>query len=141
PNVGETATLKDDFIAIKNIPYDSRMRSSQVVSPDALALVRFGLRSAKDPKILNTIKIIDDTLKVETKNGPCWYRYDFDGYGEHEDGSPFNGIGIGRLWPLLTGERAHYEIAAGNYKKAAKLLKSMQNFANEGGMIPEQIWD
>ncbi len=26
---------------------------------------------------------------------------------------PFDGTGIGRAWPLLTGERAHYELAAG----------------------------
>ncbi len=141
PNVGETPTLSDDIISIKNIPEHVRKRSAQVVSPDALALVRFGLRSPHDSKILNTIKIIDATLKIETPNGTSWHRYDYDGYGEHEDGSAFNGTGIGRAWPLLTGERAHYEIAAGNLKKAEKLLFDMQKFANQGGMIPEQIWD
>ena len=40
--------------------------------------------------------------------GPCWYRYNGDGYGEHKDGSAFDGTGIGRPWPLLAGERAHY---------------------------------
>jgi glucoamylase len=41
----------------------------------------------------------------------------------------------------LTGERAHYELAAGNREEAERLMKVMAAFANEGGMIPEQIWD
>jgi glucoamylase len=141
PNVGETPTLNDDIVLIKNIPYGACMESSQIVSPDALALVRFGLRSPHDPRILNTVKAIDAMLKVETPFGDCWHRYNHDGYGEHEDGSPFNGTGIGRVWPLLSGERAHYELAAGNRERAMQLLRAMENFSNEGGMIPEQIWD
>ena len=107
-----------------------------------LALVRFGLRSADDPKILNTIKVIDAKLKVDTPNGPCWHRYTNDGYGEDKNGNPFsgNGYGIGRAWPLLAGERAHYEIAAGNIERAKEILKSMDKFANNG-LLSEQIWD
>ncbi|MES2590713.1 MAG: glucan 1,4-alpha-glucosidase [Bacteroidota bacterium] len=115
--------------------------ANEMVSPDALALVRFGLREANDPRILNTIKVIDATLKLDSPFGPVWYRYNRDGYGEHADGKPFNGSGIGRPWPLLTGERAHYEVAAGNYTYAAELLRSIENFATETGMIPEQVWD
>ena len=72
-----------------------------LISPDSLALVRFGLRAPDDPRILNTVKVIDALLKVKLPQGPCWYRYNGDGYGEHEDGSPFDGTGIGRPWPLL----------------------------------------
>ena len=141
PNVGESATLNDDVILIKNLASDARTISARIISPDALALVRFGLRSAKDPRILDTVKAIDNLLKVETPYGDCWHRYNHDGYGEHEDGSPFDGTGIGRAWPLLTGERAHYELAAGNINRAEDLLVTMGNFSDEGGMIPEQIWD
>lgn len=42
---------------------------------------------------------------------------------------------------MLTGERTHYEIAAGRTKNAQVLLYALENFANEGGLIPEQIWD
>ena len=84
-----------------------------IISPDSLALVRFGLRAPDDPRILNTIRVIDALLRVKLPQGPCWYRYNGDGYGEHKDGSPFDGTGIGRPWPLLAGERAHYELAAG----------------------------
>ena len=58
-----------------------------MVSLDALAFVRFGLRAPDDPRILNTVKVIDATLKVETPRGPAWHRYQGDGYGEHADGS------------------------------------------------------
>ncbi len=119
---------------------ESYVAINEFVSIDALALVRFGLRSADDPKILNTIKVIDATLKTDTPYGPCWHRYNNDGYGEHKDGSPYDGTGIGRAWPLLTGERAHYEIAAGNFKQATALLKTMEAFANHG-LLPEQVWD
>jgi glucoamylase len=111
-----------------------------VISTDALALVRFGLRKADDPAILNTIKLIDGLLKVETPGGPCWHRFTYDAYGEDEEGKPFYNVGVGRAWPLLTGERAHYEVAAKNLKEARRLLQAMEAFSYHG-MIPEQIWD
>ena len=115
---------------------------ADIVSPDALAYVRFGLRAPDDPRIVNTIKVIDATLKVETPYGPCWHRYSHDGYGEKADGSPFDGEhGYGRAWPLLTGERAHYELAAGRPAEAMRLLRAMERFAGDGGLIPEQVWD
>lgn len=117
-----------------------KIRINELVSIDALALVRFGLRAADDPKILNTIKVIDDVLKVDTPNGPCWHRYNKDGYGEHKNGDAYDGTGIGRAWPLLAGERAHYEIAAGRITEAKKILKAMDAFSNNG-FLSEQIWD
>lgn len=142
PETADAASPSDGFVPIKNRPAgQSSLPASQIVSPDALALVRFGLRAPDDPKILDTVRVIDAFLKLETPFGPAWHRYNDDGYGEHEDGSPFDGTGVGRLWPLLTGERAHYELAAGSEAEADRLMKAMAAFANEGGMIPEQIWD
>lgn len=135
--------VKNNFIYIKNHTGENgKMHLYELVCVDAISLVRFGLRAADDPKILNTIKLIDEKLKVETPYGPCWHRYTNDGYGEDRDGNGFsgNGQGIGRAWPLLTGERAHYEIAAGNIQGAKDLLKALETFANNG-LIPEQIWD
>lgn len=142
PDTAEAASPKDGFVPIKNRPPDqSNIPADRTVSPDALALVRFGLRDARDPHIINTVKVIDRLLKVDTPYGPGWHRYNGDGYGEHEDGEPFNGMGIGRIWPLLTGERAHYELAAGREAEARRLMRVMEAFANEGGMLPEQVWD
>jgi glucoamylase len=130
------------FVPIKNRPpSQSTDVCSHVVSPDALALVRFGLRSASDPRIMNTVKVIDAMLKTETATGPVWHRYNGDGYGEHDDGSPFDGTGVGRGWPLLVGERAHYELQLGNTDEAERLLRVMAAQASPGGMLPEQVWD
>ncbi len=112
-----------------------------VLSPDALALVRFGLRHADDPRMTDTIRIIDALLEVDTPAGPVWHRYNGDFYGEHADGAPFDGTGIGRAWPLLTGERAHYELAAGHVDRARQLLETLEDLSNDGGLIPEQTWD
>jgi len=129
-------------IVVKNVTCDKSVQLAEhLVSPDSLALVRFGLRAADDPRILDTIKVIDALLKTDMPQGPIWHRYNGDGYGEHEDGSPFDGTGIGRAWPLLTGERAHYELAGGKKDEANKLLKALEDFANDGGLIPEQTWD
>ncbi len=142
PQESEASSPAGGFVTIKNRPPGNDVEETiHIISPDALALVRFGLRDAKDPRILNTVKVIDELLKVDTPFGPAWHRYNDDGYGEHEDGSAFDGTGIGRAWPLMTGERAHYEIAAGRIKEAKKLTDTMESFANDGGMLPEQIWD
>ncbi len=142
PGLSTAGSSVRGYVQIKNRPPDDSARLAQnVVSPDTLALVRFGLRAPDDPRILNTIKVIDAMLKVETPYGTSWHRYNDDGYGEQKDGSPFEGIGIGRAWPLLTGERAHYELAAGNTQAAQSLMHAMESFADIGGMIPEQVWD
>jgi glucoamylase len=142
PEVSDAASPAGGFVPIKNRPPGQSLEpAGQIVSPDALALVRFGLRAPDDPRILNTLKVIDALLKVETPFGPAWHRYNDDGYGEHADGSPFDGTGIGRAWPLLTGERANYELAAGHGQEAGELLRTMEAFANKGGLIPEQVWD
>jgi glucoamylase len=142
PETDSASSPLEGFVPIKNRPPgQSEEPPAHIVSPDALALVRFGLRAPDDPRILNTIKVVDALLRVQLPQGPCWYRYNGDGYGEHEDGSPFDGTGVGRPWPLLAGERAHYEIAAGRPQAAEELLRVME-FATEGGrLIPEQVWD
>jgi glucoamylase len=112
-----------------------------LVSTDALALVRFGLRAPDDPRILDTVTVIDRLLKVELPQGPGWRRYNLDGYGEKADGRPFDGVGIGRVWPLLAGERAHYALAAGRRDEAEKLLATIEAQTSSGGLIPEQVWD
>jgi glucoamylase len=117
------------------------VRYDEIVSPDALALVRFGLRQPDDPRIMNTVRVIDRLLRTETKNGPVWHRYNEDGYGEHDDGSEFDGTGVGRGWPLLAGERGHYELANKCPDDAQQLLAAMRRQAGKGGLIPEQVWD
>lgn len=142
PQVAEAASPAQGFVPIKNRPPGlSTAEASHIVSPDALALVRFGLRAADDPRILNTVRAIDALLKIETATGPVWRRYNGDGYGEHEDGMAFDGTGIGRGWPLLAGERAHYELAAGRREVAEQLARTIVAQTSDGKLIPEQVWD
>lgn len=132
----------DGVTLIRNRPdAQTRWPAADIVSPDALALVRFGLRSALDPRIVNTVRVIDHLLKVDLPQGPLWRRYNEDGYGEHADGQPFDGSGIGRPWPLLVGERAHYEVAAGRLDQAQRLLETLEECASAAGLLPEQVWD
>jgi glucoamylase len=119
----------------------SHVEADRLISTDALALVRFGLRAADDPRIVDTVKVIDRVLRVELPYGSGWRRYNGDGYGEHDDGSPYDGTGVGRVWPLLAGERAHYELAAGRRAEAERLLATMEAGGSPGRLLPEQVWD
>jgi glucoamylase len=142
PDQAEVGALCRGFVPTKSRPHDQSVGSAALmVSLDALAFVRFGLRAPDDPRILSTLKVVDATLKVDTPRGPVWHRYQGDGYGEHADGSPYNGTGVGRAWPLLTGERAHYELAAGRSDVAKQLAQAMESMAGESGFLPEQVWD
>jgi glucoamylase len=118
--------------------YDQR----EIVDAGFLELVRLGIKAPDDPLVRKSVSVVDKIIKVDTAAGPAWYRYNHDAYGERLDGRPYDGrSGVGRLWTLLTGERGEFEIASGNSVKARGLLETMTRFANDGSMIPEQIWD
>lgn len=110
-----------------------------IIDAGFLELVRYGVRRADDPLILDSLKVVDAVLKIETPFGPCWRRYNHDGYGQRKDGGPYIGWGQGRAWPLLGGERAHFELAAGHDPKP--LISAYERFSSIGGMLPEQVWD
>jgi glucoamylase len=126
-------------VPIRNRLGDGGLRADQQIGTEFLQLVRLGLRHADNPFILGSLKLADALLRTDTPAGPVWHRYLGDGYGEHADGSPYDGTGIGRGWPLLTGERGHYEIEAGN--DPVRYLAAMAAMTSPGGMIPEQVWD
>lgn len=110
-----------------------------IVGGDFLHLVRLGIRAANDPVVRDSVEVIDRVLKRDLPQGPGWRRYNHDGYGQKDDGSAFDGTGVGRSWPILTGERGHYELAAG--RDPMPFISTMEKFANAGGMISEQLWD
>jgi glucoamylase len=116
-----------------------RFPAAEVVDSGFLDLVRFGIRSATDPIIEDSVRVVDATLKVETPLGPAWRRYNHDGYGQRDDGGPFESWGVGRAWPLLTGERGHYELARGGDPRP--YLEAMERFAGPHGLLSEQVWD
>ena len=137
---------------------------NEIVDAGFLELVRLGIKAPDDPLIVKSLKVIDEQLKVETPNGAGFYRYNHDGYGEMDDGRRWNWdgkyTGKGRLWALLSGERGQYELALAKSSrpdetqnpqskiqnqefltKAKTRLDAMLGFANDGLMIPEQVWD
>jgi len=133
---------KDDrTLKIKNLApgQASEFPAKDVVDGGFLELVRYGIRAANDPIILNSVKVLDVVLKVDTGAGPVWHRYNHDGYGQKEDGGAFSSFGRGRAWPLLTGERGHYELAAG--RSAESYIRAMEQLASPTGLLPEQVWD
>jgi glucoamylase len=110
-----------------------------IVGGDFLQLVRLGVRAADDPLVVESVAVIDHMLKRDLPQGPSWRRYNRDGYGQKDDGGAFDGTGVGRSWPILTGERGHYELAAG--RDAMPFIAALEQFANAAGMLPEQLWD
>ncbi|HEY1724115.1 MAG TPA: glycoside hydrolase family 15 protein [Steroidobacteraceae bacterium] len=115
------------------------IKAAALVSLDFSYLTRLGLRNAEDPRIQDTIKVVDKVLSVDTPSGTLYHRYNDDGYGEHANGAAFDGCGIGRAWPLLVGERGHLALQSG--LDPIEYLRTMWRCASDGGLLPEQVWD
>lgn len=128
-------------VSIVNRPPGARVDfpAAEIVDAGFLELVRYGVRPGGDPLVEDSLRVVDRVLRVETPHGPCWRRYNRDGYGQRDDGGAFEGWGRGRAWPLLTGERGHYEMAAG--RDPAPYLRALEGFATDTGLLPEQVWD
>jgi len=143
----------------------------QILDGGFLELVRYGVRDALAPSIVKTLPEYDDETLVDnlqvrytfnfadgSGSFPGYRRYGNDGYGEDEvtgnnyaEGGNNTPGQRGRVWPFFTGERGHYEIAAANATNSLDAMKQqvikdtyvkgMEAFANEGMMLPEQVWD
>jgi glucoamylase len=144
PATGEpfhNESIPDGMIHIANRSPDEKFdfEARAVIDGGFLELVRYGVRRADDPLMIDSLKVVDSILKIDTPYGPCWRRYNHDGYGQRKDGGPYLGWGQGRAWPILTGERAHYELAAG--RDVTSYIDAIEKFSSFGGMLPEQVWD
>jgi glucoamylase len=145
PNSGTTYNIGDSGPTV-----DQR----KVVDPSYLELVRLGVKPANDPVILNTVSVVDQQLASGSASGRYfWHRFNFDGYGEQKDGSPWdfgfpqnmtedweNNVTIGRNWPIFGGERGEYELLMQNTAGAKARLANMAAAGNDGHMLPEQVW-
>jgi glucoamylase len=137
PNDGTTYDIGDNH----SQPEDER----KIVDQSFLGLVLFGAKKADDPVIENSLAVGDNVLRVQTPNGPVWHRFTFDGYGETTTGAQWDifptkeNQTLGRVWPILTGERGEYELLAGG--NAMRYLRTIARTANDGLLLPEQVWD
>jgi glucoamylase len=124
-----------------------RLLEKEVTDGGFLELVRLGVRRARDYHVTESLGELDATLRVDTRVGPGFYRYIGDRYNMDEaTGLPTKGM----LWPFLSGERGHYEIARGieEGKTGSQLdavsvpyTAAMEAFATEAQLLPEQVWD
>jgi glucoamylase len=149
PNSGDQVNLGNGSITV-----DQR----SLIDAGFLDLVRLGVLPASDPTVRSSLTVVDDTIKRSTPSGPGFYRYgtsqtqSVDGYGDcyrpsasncSPIGAPWppTDIGTGHLWPVLSGERGEYAVAAGDAASARSLLQSMQNMQSGQGLEPEQAWE
>jgi glucoamylase len=129
-------------VSVHNQPPGTQpLDATTLIGMEFLYLPRLGLRAPDDLRILDTLKIAEVMLGSDTPSGRAYHRYDTDGYGEWLDGSgfPIRNYGIGRPWPLLAGERGHFEVASNTPPTAQ--LEAMLAMRGRGGLLPEQIWD
>jgi glucoamylase len=141
PNAGTTYSLGDNFPR----PVDQR----EIVDNSFLGLVLFGIKPWDDATVVNSLRVADETstepIAVDTASGRIWRRFTYDGYGEQRDGGDWDLFAtparqtLGRAWPLLAGERGEYELIAG--RRATSHLRTIADTANDGLMLPEQVWD
>jgi glucoamylase len=110
----------------------STFPAGDIVNAGFLELVRYGIRKPDASLIVDSLRVVDAVLKVETPFGPFRYRYNNDGYRQREDGGPFVGSGKGRSWPLLVGERGHFELRAGH--NANSFIREMEGFSSPTGV-------
>ena len=124
-----------------------RIDQRAVADAGFLELVRLGIKPAYDLLIINSLQVVDVQTGLATQHGLLWHRYTDDGYGEMSTGAPWaltapgSPMTHGRLWPILTGERGEYDLAAHNAFGAEAHLLAISRAANEGDLLPEQIWD
>ena len=129
-----------------------------IVDAGFLDLVRLGVLPATDPTVRSSVSVIDQTIERTTPSGAGFYRYGTsasgsqDGYGDcyapdptscTTTGAPWppTDTGSGHLWPVLSGERGEYELAAGDSAGARSLLASMRAMTSGQGVEPEQAWE
>ena len=123
----------------------ARADQRKVVDPSFLELVRLGVKRFDDPVILNTLEVVDQRLRRRRPNGASGTASSTTATARRATGAGWritkenSRLTFGRLWPIFAGERGEYELLAG--RPADAHLKSIADAGNDGGMIPEQVWD
>ena len=74
-------------------PVQREFAAKEIVDAGFLELVRYGIRKPDDPLIVDSLRVVDAVLKVETPIGPCWRRYNHDGYGTKARRCGIRGLG------------------------------------------------
>ena len=164
----------NDKSLLENRNGQGEINESDVIDGGFLELVRYGVRPANHPAVVASLGELDDqtlpdALRVKYEFSfdgvagtlPGWRRYGLDGYGEdiatgqgYAKGPDDSNLPTqrGRVWPIFSGERGHYELARLLVSKTSlsaeeiqplqrHYVQAMEQFANAGLMLPEQVWD
>ncbi len=164
----------NDKSTLENRNGQGEINESDVVDGGFLELVRYGVRPANHPAVLASLGELDDQTLPDAQRVkyefsfdgiagtlPGWRRYGLDGYGEdiatgqgYAKGPDDSNLPTqrGRVWPIFSGERGHYELARLLVSKTnlspediqplqRNYVQAMEQFANAGLMLPEQVWD
>jgi glucoamylase len=100
-----------------------------------LQLVRLGVRSAEDPRILSTLNVYQSSYAQVAS--PLPGREDvfaFRRYYEDKQGP----LGHGGYWTELTAERGIYSVAARQLSQARDQLQLLELCAQDTGLFPQQ---
>ena len=129
------------LIQLANRPPGTRyeFEAREIIDAGFLELVRYGVRRADDPLIVDSLKVVDAVLKRDLPQGPGWLRYNWDGYGQRPDGGPYRGLGPGAR--VAAADRRARALRAGGGQRLFQLIKTYEEFATCGQMMPEQVWD
>jgi len=147
-----TSQMGKEYYARTYNPWNEWFKKFRdVIDGGFLELGRLGVKNPNNGKIINSLKVTDQCIRQDINGNPYFLRYgridkqDGDGmdtYGENDEGRCWTGDhpGRGRYWPLLSGERGHYELMKAGVGEAKRYLKAILAAANRGYMLPEQIW-
>jgi glucoamylase len=123
-------------------------REKDVLDGGFLELVRFGIRAAMDPAILDTIPVYEAVVGVNLPGiGMGFHRYNHDRYN-FDDAT--GGQTDGMIWPIFTGERGHYALqkAVESGRSIPDIdaavepyIQTMEKMATPQDFLPEQVWE
>lgn len=133
----QNTTKEMETVLLSTTDHFSRTNLDQKTDASLLGLVwPSGIISAKDPRIVTTINLIEQTFGKDFKI----HRYDND----HYDGWIKDGIAQNKgsgYWPLLNFWMSLYYLEYGNKEKALKYYYQVLQDLKQKQFIPEQIFD
>lgn len=121
---------------------EQKVPMTKILDQGFLKLALMGLVPANDWKIKTSLEKVNQNIRHSFKKQyHGWYRYSYDAYGENKKG---------RIWPILSSEHGRYaierhvigDLSWGETESYVdNILESYEFFANDGLMIPEQVFE
>ncbi len=123
--------------------------AKEVFDGGFLEFVRYGIRAADAPLVRASVRVMDKVLRCETPRGTCFWRYNGDGYGQRDDGTPYHdhwGVGApGRFWAASEGTTksppaATPQSTSNRWKVSPRLRDFCPNKSGMRPICPKRTW-